>query len=127
MQQYCFSPLWLAFAILIGGLLLDILISITLGVSALPVNIIIGMFLSFDTERYFWFLVEIFMVSETLKNRSYCGAWTWNCVSTCLGVLSGVEFSKRITKGGIKCHYWVLSSYIVFECLLIKEEKGNVI
>ncbi|PIN09539.1 hypothetical protein CDL12_17877 [Handroanthus impetiginosus] len=37
-----FSPLWVAFSILIGGLLLDVLISITLGVSALPVNIIIG-------------------------------------------------------------------------------------
>ncbi|KAK3010973.1 hypothetical protein RJ639_010853 [Escallonia herrerae] len=41
-QRGCFSPLWVAFAILIGGLLLDVLISITLGVSALPVNIIIG-------------------------------------------------------------------------------------
>ncbi|KAL6006634.1 hypothetical protein ACLOJK_032127 [Asimina triloba] len=38
----CFSPLWVAFSILIGGLLLDVLISISLGVSALPVNIIIG-------------------------------------------------------------------------------------
>ncbi|XP_020248735.1 uncharacterized protein LOC109826159 isoform X2 [Asparagus officinalis] len=38
----CFSPLWVAFAILIGGLLLDVLISVSLGVSALPVNIIIG-------------------------------------------------------------------------------------
>uniref|UniRef100_A0A803PMA9 Uncharacterized protein n=1 Tax=Cannabis sativa TaxID=3483 RepID=A0A803PMA9_CANSA len=38
----CFSPLWVAFSILIGGLMLDVLISITLGVSALPVNIIIG-------------------------------------------------------------------------------------
>ncbi|KAI6706924.1 hypothetical protein NL676_009886 [Syzygium grande] len=38
----CFSPLWVAFSILIGGLFLDVLISVTLGVSALPVNIIIG-------------------------------------------------------------------------------------
>ncbi|CAH9117008.1 unnamed protein product [Cuscuta europaea] len=38
----CFSPLGVAFSILIGGLLLDLLISLTLGVSALPVNIIIG-------------------------------------------------------------------------------------
>ncbi|XP_051148252.1 uncharacterized protein LOC127263322 isoform X2 [Andrographis paniculata] len=38
----CFSPLWVAFSILIGGLLLDVLISVMLGVSALPVNIIIG-------------------------------------------------------------------------------------
>ncbi|OEL32817.1 hypothetical protein BAE44_0006163 [Dichanthelium oligosanthes] len=37
-----FSPLWVAFAILIGGLLLDVLISVSLGVSTLPVNIIIG-------------------------------------------------------------------------------------
>lgn len=43
-SQGCFSPLWVAFSILIGGLMLDVLISITLGVSALPVNIIIGMF-----------------------------------------------------------------------------------
>ncbi|KAL0283400.1 UNVERIFIED_CONTAM: hypothetical protein Sangu_2893000 [Sesamum angustifolium] len=40
--QGWFSPLWVAFSILIGGLLLDVLISVTLGVSALPVNIIIG-------------------------------------------------------------------------------------
>ena len=32
----------MALSILIGGLLLDVLISIVLGVSALPVNIIIG-------------------------------------------------------------------------------------
>lgn len=38
----CFKPLWVALSILIGGLLLDVLISIVLGVSALPVNIIIG-------------------------------------------------------------------------------------
>ncbi|XP_020094083.1 uncharacterized protein LOC109714080 [Ananas comosus] len=41
-ERSCFSPLWVAFAILIGGLLLDVLISVSLGVSALPVNIIIG-------------------------------------------------------------------------------------
>ncbi|XWS61479.1 hypothetical protein CRYUN_Cryun07bG0129200 [Craigia yunnanensis] len=41
-ERGCFSPLWVAFSILLGGLLLDVLISITLGVSALPVNIIIG-------------------------------------------------------------------------------------
>ncbi|CAN6978115.1 unnamed protein product [Brassica rapa subsp. trilocularis] len=41
-ERGCFSPLWVAFSILIGGLMLDVLISITLGVSALPVNIIIG-------------------------------------------------------------------------------------
>ncbi|XP_022722287.1 uncharacterized protein LOC111279582 isoform X2 [Durio zibethinus] len=42
-ERGCFSPLWVAFSILIGGLLLDVLISITLGVSALPVNIMIGL------------------------------------------------------------------------------------
>ncbi|CAI0384351.1 unnamed protein product [Linum tenue] len=41
-EQGCFSPLWVAFSILIGGLMLDVLISFTLGVSALPVNVIIG-------------------------------------------------------------------------------------
>ncbi|XP_020590003.1 E3 ubiquitin-protein ligase MARCH9-like isoform X3 [Phalaenopsis equestris] len=38
----CITPLWVAFTVLIGGLLLDVLLSILLGVSALPVNIIIG-------------------------------------------------------------------------------------
>lgn len=37
-----FHPLWAALLILIGGLLFDVLISIFLGASALPVNIIIG-------------------------------------------------------------------------------------
>ncbi|XP_020679299.1 uncharacterized protein LOC110097340 isoform X1 [Dendrobium catenatum] len=41
-ERGCLSPLWVAFAILIGGLLLDVLVSVSLGVSALPVNIIIG-------------------------------------------------------------------------------------
>ncbi|KAK9093694.1 hypothetical protein Scep_025163 [Stephania cephalantha] len=41
-ERGCYGPLWVAFSILIGGLLLDVLISISLGVSALPVNIIIG-------------------------------------------------------------------------------------
>ncbi|CAI0384349.1 unnamed protein product [Linum tenue] len=41
-ERGCFSPLWVAFSILIGGLMLDVLISFTLGVSALPVNVIIG-------------------------------------------------------------------------------------
>ncbi|XP_020580116.1 uncharacterized protein LOC110024470 isoform X1 [Phalaenopsis equestris] len=41
-ERGCVSPLWVAFAILIGGLLLDVLVSVSLGVSALPVNIIIG-------------------------------------------------------------------------------------
>lgn len=41
-QRGCFSPLWVAFSILIAGLLLDVVISLTLGVSALPVNVIIG-------------------------------------------------------------------------------------
>ncbi|XP_004309508.1 PREDICTED: E3 ubiquitin-protein ligase MARCH4 [Fragaria vesca subsp. vesca] len=36
------NPLWVAFSILIGGLMLDVLISTTLGISAVPVNIIIG-------------------------------------------------------------------------------------
>ncbi|WOL05753.1 hypothetical protein Cni_G14484 [Canna indica] len=37
-----FSPLLVAFVILLGGLLLDVLISVSLGVTALPLNIIIG-------------------------------------------------------------------------------------
>ncbi|XP_068307507.1 uncharacterized protein [Pyrus communis] len=38
----CVSPLYVAFSILIGGLMLDVLMSVTLGVSALPSNIIIS-------------------------------------------------------------------------------------
>lgn len=41
-ERGCYSPLWVALSILVGDLLLDVLISISLGVSALPVNIIIG-------------------------------------------------------------------------------------
>ncbi|KAG6636396.1 hypothetical protein CIPAW_11G108300 [Carya illinoinensis] len=41
-ERNCFSPLWVAFSILVCGLLLDVLISITLGISALPINVIIG-------------------------------------------------------------------------------------
>ncbi|KAK4741263.1 hypothetical protein SAY87_024851 [Trapa incisa] len=41
-RRTCLSPLWVAFLILIGGLLLDVLIFIIFGVSALPVNITIG-------------------------------------------------------------------------------------
>ncbi|MQM23289.1 hypothetical protein Taro_056352, partial [Colocasia esculenta] len=41
-RRGCINPLWIAFCILIGGLLLDVLISVSFGVSALPVNIIIG-------------------------------------------------------------------------------------
>ncbi|KAA0042631.1 E3 ubiquitin-protein ligase MARCH2 isoform X1 [Cucumis melo var. makuwa] len=59
-RQYCFSPLWLAFAILIGGLLLDILISITLGVSALPVNIIIGVIVVLGLGTVFRLALEFF-------------------------------------------------------------------
>jgi len=36
------QPLWAALAILIAGILFDVFISIFLGASALPVNIIIG-------------------------------------------------------------------------------------
>ncbi|KAK8658317.1 hypothetical protein V6N13_036525 [Hibiscus sabdariffa] len=49
----CFSPLWVAFSILIGDLMLDVLISINLGVPALPVNIIIDMHISHDSELPF--------------------------------------------------------------------------
>ncbi|XP_058201530.1 uncharacterized protein LOC131316246 isoform X2 [Rhododendron vialii] len=41
-ERGCFSPLWVAFSILVGGLLLDVPISITLGVSALRITSIIG-------------------------------------------------------------------------------------
>ncbi|XXG70450.1 hypothetical protein AAC387_Pa06g3209 [Persea americana] len=40
-----FRALWFAFLIVIGGRLLDVLISISLGVSALPLNVIIGILL----------------------------------------------------------------------------------
>ncbi|XP_048422528.1 uncharacterized protein LOC125469340 isoform X7 [Pyrus x bretschneideri] len=44
----CVSPLYVAFSILIGGLMLDVLMSVTLGVSALPSNIIISTFVPID-------------------------------------------------------------------------------
>ncbi|XP_022159785.1 E3 ubiquitin-protein ligase MARCH2 isoform X3 [Momordica charantia] len=59
-ERHCFSPLWLAFAILIGGLLLDVLISITLGVSALPVNIIIGVIVVLGLGTVFRLALEFF-------------------------------------------------------------------
>ncbi|KAK8473921.1 hypothetical protein V6N11_046151 [Hibiscus sabdariffa] len=61
-QRGCFSPLWVAFSILIGGLMLDVLISVTLGVSALPVNIIIGV-----------------IVESRAKGRSKCEPWLSSC------------------------------------------------
>ncbi|CAL9154110.1 unnamed protein product [Musa hybrid cultivar] len=36
------NPLWVAFAIIIGGLMMDVLISVSLGISSRPVNIITG-------------------------------------------------------------------------------------
>lgn len=44
-ERGSFRTLWFAFLIVIGGLLLDVLISISLGVSALPLNVIIGILL----------------------------------------------------------------------------------
>ncbi|URE06861.1 RINGv [Musa troglodytarum] len=41
-ERGCWNPLWIAFALLIGGLFLDVLISVSLGISSLPVNIITG-------------------------------------------------------------------------------------
>ncbi|CAL9044835.1 uncharacterized protein LOC135612507 [Musa acuminata AAA Group] len=41
-ERGCWNPLWVAFALLIGGLFLDVLISVSLGISSLPVNIITG-------------------------------------------------------------------------------------
>ncbi|CAA7060555.1 unnamed protein product [Microthlaspi erraticum] len=38
----CFSPRWVAFSILIFGFMLDVLIIVPLGVTALPVGILIG-------------------------------------------------------------------------------------
>lgn len=64
MQQRYFSPIWLAFAILIGGLLLDILVSITLGISALPVNLIIGKFITFIVRAIEFHVMYLFMVMK---------------------------------------------------------------
>ena len=35
--------------------------------------------------------------------RCYCCAWTWNCTTTCTGILSWVEFEKSCAKDGNKC------------------------
>ncbi|XP_062147180.1 uncharacterized protein LOC133854920 isoform X2 [Alnus glutinosa] len=56
----CLSPLWVAFSILIGGLLLDVLISITLGISALPVNIIIGVIIVLGLGTALRLAVDVF-------------------------------------------------------------------
>ncbi|XP_074588549.1 uncharacterized protein LOC141844391 [Curcuma longa] len=40
--RVCLNPLWVAFALLIGGLFLDVLVSVSLGISSLPVNVITG-------------------------------------------------------------------------------------
>ncbi|KAK4804160.1 hypothetical protein SAY86_003977 [Trapa natans] len=41
-RQACSTPLCVAFVIVVGGLLLDVLLSMTFGVSAVPINVIIG-------------------------------------------------------------------------------------
>ena len=50
-QQGWLNPLWVAFAIIIGGLMLDVLISVSLGISSRPVNIITGI-LFILSEQY---------------------------------------------------------------------------
>ena len=42
LEQSGDCPMWFALSILIGGLLLDMFVTLSLGVSALPVNIVIG-------------------------------------------------------------------------------------
>ncbi|XP_059444534.1 uncharacterized protein LOC132176367 isoform X1 [Corylus avellana] len=59
-ESGCISPLWVAFSILIGGLLLDVLISITLGISALPVNIIIGVIIVLGLGTALRLVVDVF-------------------------------------------------------------------
>ncbi|KAK8958026.1 hypothetical protein KSP39_PZI000818 [Platanthera zijinensis] len=57
-ERRCFSPPWIAFAILVGGLLLDLLISISLGVSAHPVDIIIGVLIMVGLARVLWLVMK---------------------------------------------------------------------
>ncbi|XP_055961561.1 uncharacterized protein LOC126679234 isoform X2 [Mercurialis annua] len=79
-ERGCFSPLWVAFSILVGGLLLDVLISITLGVSALPVNIIIVDAGVTDGCSRFLNIISpyIFLLSKERKLWCHCRAWAWN-------------------------------------------------
>lgn len=113
--QGCFSPLWIAFSILIGGLLLDVLISISLGVSALPVNIIIGITIHFLCDC----VVESRQSFGHTKPRStnylmrvyFCGRWyhvscrcsccvgSGNCSPACAGMLPWVESEERSPQG----------------------------
>ena len=61
------NPLWVAFTILIGGLLLDVLISATLGISAVPINIIIGMLLPVTMWILYYFHGFIYRCLLILK------------------------------------------------------------
>ncbi|XP_074577601.1 uncharacterized protein LOC141834043 [Curcuma longa] len=67
-ERRCFSPLWVAFAILIGGLLLDVLVSVSLGVSALPVNIIIGVLIVLGLGTSFRLAIECCQEQSTRRS-----------------------------------------------------------
>lgn len=60
-RERLYSPLWVAFSILVCGLLLDVLISISLGVSALPVNIIIGILVVLGLGTALRLVLECFL------------------------------------------------------------------
>lgn len=55
-----FSPLWIVVIFLICGLLLDVLISLSLGFSSLPIDIIIGVLIVLGLGTAFRLLIECF-------------------------------------------------------------------
>ncbi|XP_054823970.1 heavy metal-associated isoprenylated plant protein 30-like isoform X3 [Prosopis cineraria] len=101
-ERGCFSPLWVAFSILIGGLLLDVLISITFGVSALPVNIIIGVIIVLGLGTalrlalefcHEWGLRRAVQRVETNVSHGYHPAVCWlACVHQPLTMVSPIAF-----------------------------------
>ncbi|PPD97782.1 hypothetical protein GOBAR_DD05204 [Gossypium barbadense] len=109
-ERGCFSPLWLALSILIGGLLLDMLISLTLGVSALPVNLL--------------FCFTMLQLKEIWYSCYRCHR-TRNRPSTCSGILPRVEYQESVAKGRNKCNNWVPYHSVVYysgratQCLLL--------
>lgn len=89
----------MALSILIGGLLLDVLISIVLGVSALPVNIIIG--------TYFipiWHLLYLQIQSSSVP--SFWSALNFKCIGTGVIVVLGLGTALRLALEF--CHEWSL-------------------
>lgn len=100
-KQGCFSPLWVAFSILTGGLLLDVLISITLGVSALPVNIIIGKHVYISLNSW----LTCSYPNWLFQNEEHYACWCWN-YTHCTGVIVVLGLGTALRLALEFCHEW---------------------